>query len=66
MTTFPTYYQCLECKVYLDEEMAWCHAEKSKCAKGPLFPKPRIIECRTGRYGALKNEPREHNCYSVE
>lgn len=52
-----TYYQCLECGAYFDEELAWLHAEPgmSKCAPGPLFPKPRIIECRTGRYGALKN-----------
>jgi len=50
------YYQCLECEAYFDEEMAWFHAEPgmSKCARGVLFPKPRIIEMRSGKYGVLK------------
>ena len=49
------YYQCLECEAYFDEYMAWNHVANSKCSKGGIFKKPRIIECQTGKYGALKN-----------
>lgn len=51
------YFQCLECNGYFDEELAYFHAEPgmSECAKGRLFPKPRLIEITTGKYGAMKN-----------